>query len=251
MFGLKRKIVIITGAAQGLGQGIAEIFAKQGAIVVPTDRTGISLAETMAMCKKAGAFDAYAHELDITDQDSINKAVADVKQKYGRIDILVNNAGLNRPKRSEEITEELWDSVMDVNLKGSFFMTQAVLPMMKEQKKGRILFTSSVAGLVAREHQVPYCASKGAVDAMLRTLAYDYAAFGITVNAVAPCFAMTDLTKARLEDPAYRSMVLGMIPVGRLVEPSEVGAVFAFLASEEAAMITGQTIVIDGGWTIW
>ena len=140
---------------------------------------------------------------------------------------------------------------MDVNLKGSFFMTQAVLPVMKEQKRGRILFTSSVAGLVAREHQVPYCASKGAIDSMLRTLAYDYAAFGITVNAVAPCFAMTDLTKARLEDPTYRSMVLGMIPVGRLVEPSEVGAVFAFLASEEAAMITGQTIVIDGGWTIW
>ncbi|PKM85763.1 MAG: hypothetical protein CVU86_00185 [Firmicutes bacterium HGW-Firmicutes-11] len=251
MFGIKEKIVIITGAAQGLGQGIAEVFAKQGAIVVPTDRAGVSLEETMAMCKKAGAFDVYAHELDITDPASINKAVADVKHRYGRIDILVNNAGRNHPKHSEEITEELWDSVMDVNLKGSFFMTQAVLPVMKEQKKGRILFTSSVAGLVAREHQVPYCASKGAVDAMLRTLAYDYAAFGITVNAVAPCFAMTELTKTRLEDPSYRSMVLGMIPVGRLVEPSEVGAVFAFLASEEAAMITGQTIVIDGGWTIW
>ncbi len=251
MYELNGKVAIVTGAAQGLGQGIAEAFAKQGAIVVPTDRAGVSLDETAEMCKKAGATDVYPHDLDITDQDSIHQAVVDVKEKYGHIDILANNAGLNRPKPSEEITEELWDYVMNVNLKGTFFMTQAVLPIMKEQGKGRILFTSSVAGLVARENQVPYSVSKGGINSMVRTLAFDYATAGITVNAIAPCFAMTALSKARLEDPEYRSMVLGMIPVGRLVEPSEVGALFAYLASDEAAMITGQTLVIDGGWSMW
>ena len=138
----------------------------------------------------------------------------------------------------DQVTPEVWDSVMNVNLRGAFFMAQAVAPVMKAQGKGRIIFTSSQAGLVARENQQPYCASKGGINAM-------------TVNAVAPCFAMTALTKARLEDPEYRDMVLGMIPVGRVVEPSEVGAAFNYLASDEAAMITGQTLVIDGGWTMW
>lgn len=151
----------------------------------------------------------------------------------------------------DQVTPEVWDSVMNVNLRGAFFMAQAVAPVMKAQGKGRIIFTSSQAGLVARENQQPYCASKGGINAMTRALAYDLAPFGITVNAVAPCFAMTALTKARLEDPEYRDMVLGMIPVGRVVEPSEVGAAFNYLASDEAAMITGQTLVIDGGWTMW
>lgn len=251
MYELNGKVAIVTGAARGLGLGIAEAFAKQGAIVVITDLSGVSLDEAALVCRKAGATDVYLHDLNIADQDSIQQAVKDVKEKYGHIDILANNAGLNRPKPSEEITEELWDSVIDVNLKGSFFLTQAVLPVMKEQGKGRILFTSSVAGLVARENQVPYSVSKGGINSMVRTLAFDYAKAGITVNAIAPCFAMTELSKARLDDPEYRSMVLGMIPVGRLVEPSEVGALFAYLASDEAAMITGQTLVIDGGWTMW
>lgn len=251
MYELTGKTAIVTGAAQGLGQGIAEAFARQGACVVPTDRPGVSMSDTVEKCRVAGATDVYPHELDITVGESIQAAVKDVAGKYGRIDILANNAGLNRPMPSEEITEELWDSVIDVNLKGSFFMTQAVLPIMKKQAKGRILFTSSQAGLVARENQVPYCASKGGINAMVRTLAFDYAPFGITVNAVAPCFAMTELTRARLEDPEYRKMVLGMIPVGRVVEPLEVGAMFAYLASDESAMVTGQTMVIDGGWTMW
>lgn len=250
MFRLDGKVAIVTGAASGLGQGIAATFAKQGATVVVTDRPGVSLDETIEMCKAAGA-EVYPHELDVTCQESIKAAIADTKEKYGRIDILASNAGLNRPMPLEQVTEEVWDSVIDVNLKGSFFMAQAVAPIMKEQGCGRIIFTSSQAGLVARENQQAYCASKGGINAMTRGLALDLAKYGITVNAVAPCFAMTPLTKARLEDPEYRAMVLGMIPVGRVVEPSEVGAVFSFVASKEAAMITGQTIVIDGGWTMW
>ena len=227
MYELKGKVAIVTGAAAGLVQAIEATFAKQGAKVVPTDRPGVSMDETIEMCKKAGVEEVYTHDLDVTDQDSIAKAIADVKEKYGSIDILASNAGVNRPMPLDQV------------------------PVMKAQGKGRIIFTSSQAGLVARENQQPYCASKGGINAMTRALAYDLAPFGITVNAVAPCFAMTALTKARLEDPEYRDMVLGMIPVGRVVEPSEVGAAFNYLASDEAAMITGQTLVIDGGWTMW
>ncbi|MCD8109393.1 MAG: SDR family oxidoreductase [Clostridiales bacterium] len=251
MYELTGKIALVTGAAAGLGQAIAATFAKQGAVVVPTDRPGVSMDQTLVMVREAGAEDIYIHDLDVTCQESIASVVEDVVAKYGRIDILASNAGLNRPMPLEDVTEEVWDSVLNVNLRGGFFVAKAVAAVMKKQNKGRIIFTSSQAGLVARENQQPYCASKGGINAMVRALAFDLAPFGITVNAVAPCFAMTELTRTRLEDPEYRKMVLGMIPVGRCVEPTEVGAAFAYITSEEASMITGQTLVIDGGWTMW
>ncbi|MBQ8663278.1 MAG: SDR family oxidoreductase [Eubacterium sp.] len=250
MFELTGKVAIVTGAAAGLGQGIAETFAKQGAKVVVTDRPGVSLDETIAMCKAAGADDVYDHEMDVTIKASVDKAVADIMETYGRIDILASNAGMNRSMPFEEVTEDVWDAIMNVNLKGSYLVAQAVAPVMKAQNYGRIIFTSSQASIVARGDNEAYCASKAGINALARTMAYDYAACGVTVNTVAPCFARTALTKTRLEDPAYSKMVLDMIPIGRVLEPCEVGAAFAYLASDEAAMVTGQTLVIDGGWTM-
>lgn len=251
MFELTGKVAIVTGAAAGLGQAIAVAYAKQGAKVVPADLPGVPMDETEAMLKEVNADDYMVHELDVTKKDSVNALIADVKEKYGRIDILASNAGINKQMPFEDVPEETWDAIIDVNLKGSFLMTQAVAPVMKEQKSGRIIFTSSQAGIVARSGNEPYSASKGGIIAMTRALAYDLAPYGITVNSVAPCFAMTKLSKKRLADPEFYKMVVDMIPVGRVVEPSEVGAAFTYIASDEAAMITGQTLVIDGGWTMW
>lgn len=251
MFELTDKVAIVTGAASGLGQAIAVAYAKQGAKVVVADLPSADMSESEDLLKQAGAKDYVLHELDITKKESINTIVSDVKEKYGRIDILANNAGINKQMPFEELPEDTWDAIIDVNLKGSFFMTQAVAPIMKEQKSGRIIFTSSQAGIVARSGNEPYSASKGGIIAMTRALAYDLAEYGITVNSIAPCFAMTKLSKKRLDDPEFYKMVVGMIPVGRVVNPDEVGAAFVYIASNEAAMVTGQTLVIDGGWTMW
>ena len=251
MFNLTGKVAIVTGAAVGLGQGISVAFAKQGASVVPTDLPGVSLDETVKLCKDAGSLEVYPTAMDVTNQQSILSAVNEIKEHFGHIDILASNAGMNKPIPAIELTPEMWDAHFDLNIKGGFFTAQAVAPIMKEQHYGRIIFTGSQAGIVARENQLPYCATKGGIQSMARALAFDWAKDGITVNVVAPTFAMTELTRQRLEDPEYSKMVLGMIPVGRVVEPIEIGASFAYLASDEAAMVTGHTLVIDGGWTIW
>ena len=251
MFELTDKVAIVTGAAAGLGQGIATVLAEQGAIVVPTDRQGVSLDKTVELCEQAGPGRVMPIAMDVTDVPGITAAVEKVKNEFGRIDILANNAGMNKPMPAEDVTPEIWDAHFAVNIRGGFFAAQAVAPIMKEQGTGRVIFTGSQAGIVARENQQPYCATKGGIQSLVRSLAFDWAKSGITVNAVAPTFAMTDITRKRLEDPEYSKMVLGMIPVGRLVETSEIGAAYAYLASDEAAMITGQTLVIDGGWTIW
>jgi NAD(P)-dependent dehydrogenase (short-subunit alcohol dehydrogenase family) len=251
MFDLTGKVAIVTGAASGIGQAICVAFAGQGAHVVPTDREGVSLEQTAELCRKEGKGEVYPIPMDVTDLAAIEGAVADVKAKFGRVDILASNAGMNKLSPSLDITPELWDAHFELNIKGGFFAARAVAAVMKEQGSGRILFTGSQAGIVARENQSPYCATKGGLQSMARALAFEWAKDGITVNVVAPTFAMTELTRQRLNDPEYAKMVLGMIPVGRVLEPSEIGAAFAFLASDEAAMITGQTLVIDGGWTIW
>lgn len=251
MFELTGKVAIVTGAAAGLGQAICVAYATQGANVAPTDLPGVSLDETIRLCKEAGNGDFFPVAMDVTDEEAIKTAVAKVKEHYGHIDILASNAGMNKPMPAEEVTPEIWDKIFDVNIKGAFFVAKTVAPIMKEQHYGRIIFTASQAGLVARENQQPYCASKGGLINMARALAFDWAKDGITVNCVAPTFAMTELARKRLEDPEYNKMVLGMIPVGRLVKPREIGAAFAYLASDEAAMVTGHTLVVDGGWIIW
>ena len=248
MFELNGKVAIVTGAATGLGQAIAVAFAKQGACVVPTDLPGVSLDKTVEMCRAAGAPDVLPLAMDVTSQAAIQSAVAAVKERFGRIDILASNAGMNRPMPAEDVTPESWDAHFAVNIKGGFFTAQAVAAVMKEQHSGRIIFTGSQAGIVARENQQPYCATKGGIMSMARALAYDWAKDGITVNVVAPGFITTDMTDALPE--GAREALLSTIPMKRLGAAEDVARAVAFFAGEGAGYVTGQVLCVDGGMAV-
>lgn len=189
--------------------------------------------------------------MDVRDLDQIARGVERVKQEFGGIDILVNNAGINRPMPGLEVTEENWDDHFRTNIKGGFFLAQQVAPAMIAQGWGRIIRVSSQSGLVGIPGQSAYCASKGAVVQVVRTLGVEWAKHGITVNSVAPTFVETNLTRKRLQNPEFRSFVLNKIPAHRLAEIDDIAAAVAFLASSEAGMVNCHTLPVDGGWTAW
>jgi 2-deoxy-D-gluconate 3-dehydrogenase len=249
-FRLDGKRALITGAATGLGQGIALMLAEQGADVAISDRPGESLDAT---ARQAAAFGhrVLSCEMDVRHLDQIARGVDRVKREFGAVDILVNNAGINRPTPGLEVTEENWDDHFGTNAKGGFFLAQQVAPMMMERGWGRIIWISSQSGLVGIPGQPVYCASKGAVVQLVRMLGVEWAAHGITVNSVAPTFVETNLTRKRLQDPKFKSFVLNKIPAHKLAEVEDVAAAVAFLASSEAGMINCHTLPVDGGWTAW
>ena len=248
MFRLDGKAALITGAATGLGAATAVALARSGADVVLTDRPGVSLDETAAKAATAG-HRVVQIPVDICDTKQIRDGVAAVEKELGRIDILVNNAGINRPAAGLEVTEENWDAVFDTNVKGQFFMAQAVAGPMIARGWGRIVFISSQSGLVAIAGQPVYCASKAAVILLAKTLAVEWAKHGVTVNAVAPTFVEINLTRKRLANPEFRKFVVDRIPSGKLAIPEDVAAAVVYLASEEARMVTGAVLSVDGGWT--
>ena len=203
---------------------------------------------------KAGEFGHNVLEvpIDICDTEQIRDGVATIEKELGGIGILVNNAGINRPAPPLEVTESDWDAVFATNVKGGFFMAQAVAPGMIGRGWGRIVFISSQAGLVAFPRIPAYCASKGAVVNLVRSLGIEWAEHGITVNTVAPTVVETDLTRDRLRDNAdYRTFVLGKLPGGRVAQPADVAAAVVYLASDEAAMVNAAVLSVDGGWTAW
>jgi 2-deoxy-D-gluconate 3-dehydrogenase len=250
MFRLDGKVALITGAAGGLGSASAIALSRSGADVAVTDRPGVSLDDTAA---RAGAFGhrVFMAAIDICDLKGIREGIAAVERELGRVDILLNNAGINRPAAGLDVTEENWDAVFDTNVKGQFFMAQAVARAMIARGWGRIVFISSQSGLVGIAGQPVYCAGKGAVIQLARTLALEWAKHGVTVNAIAPTFVETNLTRARLANPEFRKSVVDRIPVGKLATPEDVAAAVVYLASEEARMVTGAVLSVDGGWTAW
>jgi len=249
MFRLDGKRVLVTGASKGIGQAIAVAFAGQGAKVAISGRS-TSLEDTERMVKQHTK-DCISIPLDIRDAKQREDAVKRMIDVYGGIDILVNNAGGNRAAPGLEVTEENWDYIFDVNLKGGFFLTQLVAPHMIKEGWGRIIFISSQSGIVGIPGQLGYCTSKGAILSETRALGVEWAKYGITVNSIAPTFVKTTLTEKRLENPEFLKYVLGMIPCGKLAEVQDVACAAVFLASEEARMVNCHTLCVDGGWTAW
>jgi NAD(P)-dependent dehydrogenase (short-subunit alcohol dehydrogenase family) len=241
MFDLQGKVALVTGAATGLGAAAARALAKQGAQVVAAD-FGEAVYEDQWELRLP---------MDVRDSAQREAGVAAVEAAYGRVDILVNNAGINRPAPGLDITEEARDDHFATNVKGGFFLAQRLAPGMISREWGRVIWISSQSGLVGIPGQPAYCATKGAVIQVVRTLGLEWARFGVTVNSVAPTFVETNLTRRRLQNPEFLKFVLGKIPAGRLAEAAEIAAAVVFLASREAAMVNCHTLCVDGGWTAW
>jgi NAD(P)-dependent dehydrogenase (short-subunit alcohol dehydrogenase family) len=250
MFRLDGRIALITGGATGIGQAIALALASSGADVVITDRRLDALAETESRAAGYGRR-VFKLAVDVRYQEEIRRGVAAVEESFGPIDILVNNAGINRPAPADRVTIEEWDDHFNTNVRGGFLLAQAVGAGMRTRGWGRIIFISSQSGLVGIPGQPVYCATKGAVIQLVRSLGLEWAKDGVTVNSIAPTFVETNLTRKRLSDPVFRNFVLGKIPKGVLAEPEQIGAAAVYLASEEAAMVNCETHRVDGGWTAW
>lgn len=245
-FSLDGKVALVTGSSRGLGAAIAEVLKDAGATVVGTSRTEESATE---VSEHLGTLPVI---MDVTDVSSVREGVDKAASEFGKLDILVNNAGSNIPQGIFEVDEESWDSVMSTNLKGSFFTAQAAARHMVDgEDGGRIINVGSQAGVVGIEERSAYGASKGGVTVLTKVLALELAEYNITVNTVAPTFIATELTRPTLEDPEWRERILSRIPLGRVGEVEDVASAVVYLASRAGAMVTGHTLMVDGGWTAW
>jgi 3-oxoacyl-[acyl-carrier protein] reductase len=244
---LTGQIAIVTGAAKGLGRAIAVSLARCGAKVACIDINSESLAETIDTIRSAGGT-AEAMACNVTDSDRVSSVVDEVVKLWGGLQILVNNAGITRDNMIMRMKDDQWDSVLNINLKGTFlFIRAAAKPMMKG-RHGRIINIASVSGLMGNPGQANYSASKAGVIGLTRTVCRELAGRNITVNAVAPGFIATDMTAA-LGDEIIQA-VRKEIPLGRLGQPQDVADAVLFLASEAASFITGHVLTVDGGLTV-
>lgn len=247
-FDLSGKVALVTGAGRGMGYHIALALAKYGADLIVCSRTLSELENVGKEIESLGRR-VFVQRADVTKTPEIQAMVEESVRAFGRIDILVNNAGVNIPQWAEEVTEEAWDKVFNINLKGAFFCAQAVGKVMIRQKKGKIINVSSQSGSVGLIMRSAYCASKGGLNLLTKVLALEWAKHNITVNAIAPTFLETPMTKPMLEKKEFRDYVMGNILLGRLARFEDVVGAVIYLASEASNMVTGHILLIDGGWT--
>jgi NAD(P)-dependent dehydrogenase (short-subunit alcohol dehydrogenase family) len=244
-FRLDGKKALVTGAARGLGKGQAHGRSECRAPVYGTSRDAESARRI------SERYGTPALPVDITEPAQVRQFADDLMQESGGIDLLVNNAGVNVPKPALELTVEDWDTVFDTNLKGSFFLTTSLARhWMKSGTQAAIVNIASQAGIVGIEERAAYGTSKAGLIHLTKILALEWASAGIRVNAVAPTFVRTELTASTLSRPDWAAELLSRIPIGRFGEPEDIAGAVAFLLSDAAALITGHTLAIDGGYTI-
>jgi len=245
---LEGKKSVVTGAAKGIGKSIATYFAELGSDLALVDVDEVSLKETAEEIrgKERRVYEIVA---DLTSLKDIERIARESVEKLGEVDVLVNNAGVSFLNPAEKLTEEEWDKTLAVNLKGLYFLSQAIGRHMIEKRSGKIVNIASQAAVVALEGHVAYCASKAGVVAVTKVLALEWGKYNINVNAIAPTIIMTPMGKKAWSGEKGRKM-LERIPLGRFGEPEEVAYTAAFLASDLSDMITGTTIMVDGGYTI-
>ncbi|WP_227378559.1 SDR family oxidoreductase [Haladaptatus halobius] len=246
---LNDSVAVITGAGSGMGRATARLFAERGADVAVVDLDGDAVTETTSMIEDvADDGSAIPVTADVSDTDDVAAFVERTVEEFGRIDVLHNNAGI--PQQStpvEDVTEEAWDRIQNVNLKSAFLGAKYAVPHMREQGGGVILNTASTAGIRPRTGLSAYCASKGGMITLTKQLAHELAEDGIRVNAICPVATDTDMLPEFAAGDLSVELMRETIPLGRLAEPQDVAHAAAFLASDEAAMVTGTALEVDGG----
>ncbi|MFP2994896.1 3-oxoacyl-ACP reductase FabG [Spongiivirga sp. MCCC 1A20706] len=240
---LKDKVAIVTGGARGIGKAVSTLFANEGATVIIWDLLDAGVDTVKEINESGGK--AKFHKISVTDKEAVNKAVADIHSNYGKIDILINNAGITKDKTLMKMSEDEWDAVIDVNLKGVFICTQAVAPYMKEAKYGRIVTAASNVGLRGNFGQTNYSATKAGVIAMSKTWTMELGKYGITANALAPGFTLTEMVeKIPVE---HMENIKKQIPLQTAAQPIDIAYGYLYLASDEARYVSGICLTIDGG----
>jgi len=250
---LENKVAIITGSSVGIGAATAELFAKEGAKVAVTDINDLEGQGLVEQLLSDGGTAGYWH-MDVSREDEVKQTIAEIFNQWGSIDILVNNAsiaGVNGP--TDQVKEEDWDQVMAINVKGVFLCTKHVIPYMRDSGKGSIINLSSIYGIVGAADVPPYHASKGAVREMAKTDAVMYAKDGIRVNSVHPGFVWTSMVEEHLKGQGTldeaRKALDALHPIGHMGEPMDIAYGILYLASDEAKFVTGEELIIDGGYT--
>jgi len=250
LFRLDNRVALVTGAGGGIGRAIALAFAQAGAHVAVTEiEAQIGAARDTAAQIAALQRRSLGIALDVTRLSEINPLLERVEAELGAVEILVNNAGINVHKAALDISEEEWDRVLDVDLKGAFFMSQACARRMIARARGVIVNIVSIYGIVGYHRRAPYAAAKGGLVNLTRALALEWAKDGVRVNAVAPSFIQTPMTEKELADPLRREENLSRVPMGRLGVPQDVVGAVVYLASDAASLVTGHTLAVDGGYT--
>ena len=246
MRGLKDKIVLITGSANGIGKCTALRFAEEGAKVVVADFADGSA--TVKEVEELGSAAVYV-QVDVASPESVKNMVDKAIEAFGKIDVLINNAGITKDSMMKKMTKDAWDAVISVNLTGVFNCTSAVLPYMLEQQSGVVLTSSSIVGIYGNMGQTNYAATKWGVIGMTKSWAKEMAKNGLRFNCVAPGFVNTEMVK-KIPAQVLQDRILVKIPAGRLAEPEEIAAAFAFLASDDAKYINGAVLSVDGAGTL-